>query len=110
MLKESRSIISQKLRDHWSAHLSCWKKSNMRQSDYCRHHRLKVTQFIYWKKKLSIQSTHNPFVSVPMPSAKPSFSSDSSLYIEFRRDYRIRIDKGFDQATLSRVLETLGGL
>ena len=110
MWNESRAIKSKNLRKLWRAHLDSWEKSNISQATYCRRHCLKVTQFTYWKKKLSTESPPIPFVSIPIPSEKLPFTPEASLYLEYRRDYRIRVDKGFDQGTLARLLETLGGL
>ena len=110
MWKESRSLKSENLRKLWRAHLVSWEKSKLSQANYCRRHRLKVTQFTYWKKKLSTESSPIAFVSIPIPSERLPFIPEASLYLEYRKDYRIRVDKGFDQGTLSRLLETLGGL
>ena len=44
----------------WQTHINQWQTSGATQAAYCRKHRLKLHQFVYWRSKLTTATTNEP--------------------------------------------------
>lgn len=105
-----REIEREEKRRFWEGQLQCWKEGGLSQAQFCRQNDLKVSQFLYWKKRLLPDSLPGQLVELPIPkfqrSGLLSFGSPIGLIIADK--YRIEIDRGFDPETLHQVLRVLG--
>ena len=55
-MSEEDSIRQQELkqkRHYWKTHIASWQASRVSQADYCRRHKLKFHQFVYWRRKFT---------------------------------------------------------
>ena len=100
-------------RRFWKKHVENWQASELIQSEYCRHHNLKVHRFIYWKKKFSC-SKEMPASLVQIPLAKffqnPIHGSQSLLRVTVNEKFKIEVEPGFDPTTLQQLIHSLGRL
>ncbi len=44
----------------WQTHINQWHSSGTTQAAYCRKHRLKLHQFVYWRSKLNSATISEP--------------------------------------------------
>lgn len=92
-------------RSHWRQVLEDQRSSGMTAAAYCRAKGISGWRFGYWRKALSDEN--------------PSAQSGESSFVELRGDsraagvfieagrWRVRVEPGFDAATLLRVIEAL---
>ncbi|MDX2495400.1 MAG: hypothetical protein QNK27_10595 [Desulfuromusa sp.] len=110
--KMSRKEASKIKQRQWQAHIQAWKKSGLLQNEYCRQHKLRSSQFCYWKKKLKqAKKTTVSFVSVPACTSvqKPGEPSNnfSGLTVILDGGIRIGLDNHFSTRALADAISVL---
>ncbi len=61
----TRAKIKLEKRTYWANHVKQWQVSGDTQSDYCRHHQLKLHQLVYWKQVFNNNPDNNKDKSKP---------------------------------------------
>ena len=90
-------------RHAWQKIINQYKKSNQSAVDFCRDNELRLTNFYYWKKKLSDEEKPvAKFKELTNP-----VSEGSGLWFDFGNSDRLVIDNDFNQATLKKLMGTL---
>lgn len=101
-------------KDFWYQHLEEWAKSNLSQVEYCRTHKIALSTFGYWKRKLNGSQKSKPVFYPLAISPEPSSHHDvkkSGLTLHFKgRGFSLEIEQEFSKATLSQVVVTLDRL
>jgi len=111
MAKNSRAVEPATKRRYWENQIARWKESGLSQAEYCRRYHLKVHQMVYWKKALA----------EPNPKTSPQFvrldlerviddgaaPAPTALRLVFGDTFFIEVNRGFDPATLEKLLRTL---
>ena len=106
MAKQTLAEEREQKRVLWKRHIREWERSGIRQTEYCRQHKLSAKSFTYWKRRLRQRSSVS-FVPVqvkPEPRIVAEKSSESVLH---KDGYRIEIKEGFNPAALGEVLRTI---
>jgi len=85
-------ITNEEKRAYWAKHVKQWNTSGESQSDYCRHHQLKLHQLVYWKQVFSTQRkpkppTENGFVAVKL--TRPAMQPAPEMTIQLPNGIRI---------------------
>jgi len=109
---------------HWRKILEQWKQSGLSMADFCRREGLKDHTLSWWKRTLeerdraqqresakraaraAAESARPSFVPVRVIEAAPR-ESISAVEIVTSRGHVVRLQPGFDAATLRRVLAAL---
>ena len=86
-------------REAWAKHLAGWRRSGWSMARYCREHGLVLHRFSY-RVHAGEAASSGGFVEVRSVDA-----AASDLTLEWGARAKIRIPRGFDAVTLSRVLE-----
>jgi len=95
----------QKNREEWRRRIEEWEASGLTQVEYCKQKELKISAFLYWRKKFSEKKpTRASFVEVPLPPT-PRFSP---IRIEIGSRFCVEVDKGYDPAALEHIIGFLG--
>ena len=94
---------------YWSHHLETWQKSGLTQVEYCLQNRLNKHTFTYWKSKLAKQPSFPPLlpVSVQPNSTRKSPFLHSGIVLSIGGQIRIQLENGFNDDTLSRLIDLL---
>ncbi len=97
----------------WRQEISAWRGSGEKQSDFCRRRGLKRDQFVYWKRRLEERDggreTAASIQLFEVPAAKKTAKlSSAGVAVVGKGDWRIELEPGFDESTLSRALAVLG--
>jgi len=50
--------------EFWGRHIERWSSSGATQAEYCRRHKLKLSGFGYWKRRLAQERAPAEFVEV----------------------------------------------
>lgn len=104
---------NEKHREEWRNRVKDWERSGLSQAEYCRQHKLKASQFLYWKKRIAGKLTPTAsFVQIPVHKT-PILSSlhrNSPIRIKIENRYCVEVDKGFDPESLEYVLEVISRL
>ena len=99
-------------RRFWKKHIETWQSGNLKQSEYCRRHQLKIHRFVYWKKKYKKPKLPGAsFVQVYPPQVfkSPLHPRPTPLRVLIS-GLKIEVEPGFDPATLKQLVVTLGQL
>ena len=91
---------------HWRGVLESWRGSGQSQVRYCQENRLSLCQLRYWsgrERRCARESAVAEFTPVSV-----SAGEGSGLWLRLARGAELRIDPGFDEATLRRVIGCLG--
>jgi hypothetical protein len=91
-------------REEWRRIIEGQQASGQGRAAYCRAHGLSVWKFSYWRTALKgedASADKGGFVEL-RPARR-----QSGVYVEAGR-WRVRVEAGFDAATLLRALEALG--
>ena len=97
---------------YWSEHFDRWERSGLSQRSYCEQHRLSLSTFTLWRRRLASTPTR-PYVDiVPVPVARTtrtSFGSSSpplTVSVDGGR-YRIEVCEGASLEMLRVVLDAM---
>lgn len=55
-------------REFWEAQICFWQESGMSQSEYCRRHGIRQSQWFYWKRRCRDTDTGLTLVPLQIPS------------------------------------------
>jgi len=92
----------------WQEQVSAWRASGLSQARFCRDHGLKVRDFGYWKRKLSLTSSAG-FVPLRVRGQSASPSSPA-LCLVLESGLRIEVREGFSPGALRDLIHTLRAL
>ena len=98
-------------KDFWQNHIEDCDKSELSQAEYCAVHKIALSTFGYWKRKLKKDSHCTP-VFYPLAISAAHSGKDGInqscllLHLQGKR-FTIEIEKGFSVSTLSQLVTTL---
>ena len=100
--------------EQWSALVKAYQASGQSQRAFCDEQGIGQSSLRYWKRRLepgagiepTPAATGSRFVAVQVLEDPPALS-DSGLVVISPHGVRVEITRGFDAATLARVLSTL---
>jgi len=102
---------SDQKKEFWQNHIEECGKGCLNQVEYCQTHKIPLSTFGYWKRKLN-QGVKAKSVFYPMAIA-PEYSGNDDekttgliLHLKDGR-FSLEIENGFSPSTLSRVVSTL---
>lgn len=112
---ESRTIKSNSSKlKHWGNHISCWKKSDLTQRQYCLRQGIALSTFSYWIRKLGKGSAEQRAPRFyPLTVKDSSVSHDNQSFHTGVRlslcnnKFKIDLEKEFSEKTLKRLVATL---
>ena len=111
MRNESRDAALRDKRRYWKEHIDSWKASGLNQTQYCRRHDLKFSQFVYWRRKYHRRvETPVSLVRVALPEANFHSlvpSPHKPLRVLVGADRRIEVERGFDPVALKQLIHVL---
>ncbi len=96
----------------WQNHIDKWNTSGLSQVEYCTIHKIPLSTFGYWKRKLEKDKSSQPvFYPLALSSMRDSNcreKNESNLTLHLKEGrFTIEIKKGFSSATLSKAVTTL---
>ena len=94
---------------YWKKQIQSWRESGLTQSEFCRRHRLKVHQMVYWRKKINEPESSVQFVSLDLERFvdHETASGTTPIRLNVGNGFCVEVDKGFDPATLKQLIVTL---
>ena len=102
---------SDQKKEFWQNHIEEREKSGLSQVEYCQAHKIALSTFGYWKRKLN-QGTNAKPVFYPIAIAPDHSRNDNEntsgiiLHLQDGR-FSIEIKNGFSASTLSLIVSTL---
>lgn len=111
MAKASRKQKKPRSAEFWRKHVDGWRASKLTQAEYCRRHKLSAGAFYHWKRRFLGQSEDlhgkTPDI-VPIPMQQFTIKEVPQPIILHASGYQVELTGDFCQATLAKLLETLG--
>ena len=104
-------MYSDQKKEFWKNHIEECEKGGLSQVEYCQAHKIPLSTFGYWKRKLN-QGVKTKPVFYPIAIAPDHSRNDNEhttgliLHLQNRR-FSLEIENGFSASTLSRVVSTL---
>lgn len=86
----------------WQQHSLAWERSNISQREYCRQHKLRLSTFGYWRRKLSHCAQTEDFVKISAGTPQVS-----ELDLVIGDEVLIRIKNQFDPELLIKVVRVV---
>lgn len=93
---------------HWRGILGRWREGGQSQAKFCRENNLSLWQLRYWSGRERRRAGEAAFAEFAPVSVSVSADAGSGLWLRLGNGAELRIDPGFDEATLRRVLGCLG--
>ncbi len=99
------------VRAQWKGHLDKWKSSGLSLRAFGEREGLSVNTLWYWKRRILGAKTRPVLELVPVVVApKAPVQERKALYeLVLRSGHTLRVPADFDDKTLRRLLDTLGG-
>jgi transposase len=104
-------------REHfWRDHIASWKSSGLSLRLYSEEHGLKAGTLSYWSSRLKAQSAEAPaptsgpeatFLAVRVAEPAMPEPRDDRIELALRGGCVVRVSRGFDAATLERLLDVV---
>jgi len=108
----SRAEQLEQKRIYWKQHIDRWQETGITQTEYCRRHKLKHHQLVYWKKRFLETETDASFVALKFEDLLgiPTRSDHASLSLVINDHFKVDIRPGFDVQLLQQLIFALRGL
>jgi hypothetical protein len=91
-------------REEWQRRVREWEDSGLTQVEYCKRNELKISAFLYWRKKFSEKNPTRPsFVEVPLSLTKRFHP----IRIEIGNRFCVEVGKGYDPSALEHIIGIL---
>jgi hypothetical protein len=112
MVKQSRAEQLEQKRSYWKQHIDSWQETGLNQAEYCRQHKLKHHQLVYWKKRFLKTETDVSFVPLKLEDLLdiPARPESVSLSLVINNHFKVEIRPGFDAQLLRQLIFALRGL
>ena len=107
MAKASRKQKKPRSADFWRKHVDGWRASKLTQAEYCRRHKLSAGAFWHWKRRFLSHGCKTPDI-VAIPVQQVTVKEVQQPIILHASGYQVELSGNFCQATLAKLLETLG--
>ena len=112
MAKASRKQKKPRSSEFWRKHVDGWRASKLTQAEYCRRNKLSAGAFWHWKRRFLDQDEESAPINkpdiVPIPVQQFTIKEARQPIILHASGYQIELAGDFCQATLVKLLETLG--
>lgn len=96
--------------EHWKSLLQEQSASGLSGADFCRERKLEIKRFYWWKRRLGKsgpeRAPRRGFVELRTGIWPLGLGSGVSIHLDGRTS--IRVERGFDPATLKAVLAAVG--
>lgn len=101
-MKSSNGIDGQNGRSgFWRDHVEAWSRGGATQAKYCRGHKLKLSTFGYWKRRLAQERAQTEFVEVRLKeAATPVVRDTSNIKLLIGDEFTIEVGDGFSPDAL----------
>jgi hypothetical protein len=108
----SRAEQLEQKRIYWKQHIESWQETGLSQTEYCRRHKLKHHQLVYWKKRFSKSEAGVSFVPIKLDDLMdiPAHPDHAALRLLINDHLKIEIRHGFDAQLLRQLIFALRGL
>lgn len=95
----------------WKVHVEKWKSSGLSLRNFAEQEKLNINSLWAWKKRLLGTTPRSAPELVPLVVvSKPSELESNAVYeLVLRSSHTLRVPADFDDKTLRRLLDTLGG-
>jgi predicted DNA-binding protein YlxM (UPF0122 family) len=111
--KMPEAIYNQK-RQEWKDRIATWEKTDLSVPEWCRQNSVNRSSFYEWlrkskkstvKKKSKSQTKQKAFIEIPFDNLLEKIGIEIQC-----QGVNVRVEKAFDEETLSRVVSVLKGL
>ena len=108
----SRAEQLEQKRSYWKQHIDSWQETGLTQTEYCRQHKLKHHQLVYWKKRFLKATTDVSFVPIKLEDLleMPAAPESAPLSLLINNHLKVEIRPGFDAQLLRQLIFALRGL
>jgi len=98
----------------WEQIVGAWKRSGLSSGEFCKRRRLSLETFGWWRWRLGKEGaaeerTTTEFVEVAVVERSAPTPEQRAIAIELPCAIVIRVEKGFDEDSLRRVMAVLAG-
>lgn len=98
----------------WARIIAAWERSRLSPAEFCKRRRLSPETFGWWRWRLGKEAppAAGPvpeFVEVAVSAASAPGVEPRPVVIELPGAIVVRVERGFDEETLRRVVGVLGG-
>lgn len=109
METETRATFSKEAKKlFWQQQISNWQASGLSQKEFCRHQKLALSTFSYWKRKIEIPEPEEVTFYPLAIAASNSQPSDSGLRIFVgKKNIVVDISEDFSATALKKLILTL---
>jgi hypothetical protein len=110
MQDDYREMTIAEKRRFWQEHIRSWRESGLRQSDYCRRHGIKSSQWFYWRKRCAEPDTKITFVPLKMGSLPGTTSSAALVRVITPNGFTIEMDSGASSPLFSQLIREVSAI
>jgi len=79
-------------REFWEEQIRFWQESGLSQSEYCKRHGIRTSQWFYWRKRCLDSETGLTLVPLKIPSAKVPSHRTPAIRVITPNGFTIELD------------------
>ena len=78
-------------REFWEEQIRFWQESGLSQSEYCKRHGIRSSQWFYWRRRCRYTETNLPLISLKLPSINGSVQGAAMLRVITPNGFTIEV-------------------
>lgn len=91
-------------REYWAEQIRYWQESGLSQSDYCRQHDIRSSQWFYWRKRCRDTETGLTLVPLKLPAMTGPMNRVPAVRVITPNGFTIELDSDASLPLLPRLI------
>jgi transposase len=92
MNSDYRERTSSEKREFWGEQIRFWQESGLSQSEYCKRHGIRSSQWFYWRRRCRNTEEGLTLVPVRLPSLREATSKTPAIRVITPNGFTIELD------------------
>lgn len=97
-------------KEFWEEQIRFWQESGLSQSEYCKRHGIRTSQWFYWRRRCRDIATGLTLVPLKLPSANRPSHRASAVRVITPNGFTIELDGDAPFTSLSQLIREVAAI
>lgn len=110
MGNDYREMTPAQKREFWEEQFCYWQESGLSQSEYCRRHAIRSSQWFYWRRRCRDIETELTLVPLKLPSLNGMTDKAPAVRVITPNGFTIELDDEASQVSISQLIREVAAI
>ena len=110
MLIDYQEKTASEKREFWEEQIRFWQESGLSQSEYCKRHNIRSSQWFYWRRRFRDTETEPALVPLKLPSIVAHAHRAPVIRVTTPNGFTIELDANGGLTTLPQLIREVAAI